>query len=482
MPFIIVALMLFAAFKAADAQAETNATRLANMFSPILILSEETGGKWGDIVVTKPEPVGIMGATSADSIWFDIYTRDRIGRLVKLDSAKISDQTWFNPSDVRSNERAWDPGKERIKLLENKFAFFRGLGDLSFAATVGSQRMTEGQNYTLRDARFEFSGEGTTGWNAEYERIGENFPNTAYVHIYKRVVDEYEATYDSVTVIQYHYFYPYNDWWNNHEGDWPRVDVVVSSDDPTTATMLGVEYRFHGAWLNYYEDFGPLKPDLTNTFVFNPKIEVKVSPGPTRKGIVQYTHPIVYVGAGSHGSFPVGGDVQIYRNLTGSSEDEAQGAAGGDFEHMSHIGLVLSTEADGSHSELWERYDLQLLPVPDLSDANNMGLADTLSWLGARIRWGTPQVDSPTISLGSGNESPKDGPYNSVSDKWGELQSSTRRGSSWWRSGADCDPAPRTDFLCWGGRGPLPTSPSPPATPPSGCPWGRLPESWSPRW
>ena len=126
-------------------------------------------------------------------------------------------------------------------MLENKFAFFKGLGDLDFTATVGSREMNEGQKYTLRDARFEFTGTGTDGWNAEYRRIGENFPNTAYVHIYKRVVDQYSAQYDSVTVIQYHYFYPYNDWRNDHEGDWPQIDVVVSSDDPSTATVLGVE-------------------------------------------------------------------------------------------------------------------------------------------------------------------------------------------------------------------------------------------------
>ena len=42
MPFLIVALTLFAAFMAADADAETDAERLAKMFSPILILTEDT--------------------------------------------------------------------------------------------------------------------------------------------------------------------------------------------------------------------------------------------------------------------------------------------------------------------------------------------------------------------------------------------------------------------------------------------------------
>ena len=421
MPFVIVALTLFAGLMAADADAATDAEllALAKKFSPVLILTEETGHKWGDIKVIKPEPVGIMGATSADNMWFKIGSS-----LVQL-----SDETWFNPNDVKSNEKTWDPGQNRIKLLENKFAFFNGLEDLTFTATVGSDNMNRGESYTLKDAHFDFSGTGTTGWNAEYERIGENFPNTAYVHIYQRTVEEYKDTYNPVTVIQYKYFYPYNDWWNDHEGDWQGIDVVVSSNDINTAQILGVEYRFHKAWLNYYKGDFAAEQTITNSVVFNPKTAVRVIPGP---GSIENTHPVVYVGAGSHASYPVGGEIKIYHTLLElissiiGGEQEVQGAVGGDYEYMTHTGLVLSTEANGTHSKLWERYDLQLLPEPYLDYDNNMGLVDTLSWLGAQIRWGTPG------GIG-GSDSPKNGPYNSASDcfsrepippdcGWGELK------------------------------------------------------------
>ena len=233
MPFVLVALALMAA----DADAETaTATELAEEFSPILILTKDTESDYGEdggIRVLKPEPVGIMGATSADNIWFKIGDS-----LVQL-----SDETWFNPSDVKLNEKKWDPGKERIKLLENKFAFFDGLEDLKFTATVGSQNMVPGETYTLKDAYFDFSGVAPAKWNDTYKKIGENFPNTAYVHIYEEEIEQYKDTYGSVVVIQYFYFYPYNDWWNNHEGDWPHIDVVVSSWDPENAEVLGVEWR-----------------------------------------------------------------------------------------------------------------------------------------------------------------------------------------------------------------------------------------------
>ena len=104
--------------------------------------------------------------------------------------------------------------------------------------------------------------------------------------LYDKILAEYE---DSLTVIQYHYFYPYNDWWNNHEGDWQRIDVVIDSSEEE---VIGVEYRFHSAHLSYYKDYkSPQGPNpfssakmsshapefccvpsagLTNSFIFNP--------------------------------------------------------------------------------------------------------------------------------------------------------------------------------------------------------------------
>ena len=107
---IIFALTLFAVPMAAKADAETAAERLAEMFSPILILTEETGGKWGDIKVIKPEPVEIMGATSAGNIWFELSsTQDgrpvASGRLSSLIGSGVLDK-----SDIKRNQASWSVG------------------------------------------------------------------------------------------------------------------------------------------------------------------------------------------------------------------------------------------------------------------------------------------------------------------------------------------------------------------------------------
>ena len=65
MPFVIIALTLFATLMVADANAKTDAERLAENFSPILILTKDTESDYGEDgypLVLKPEPVEIVGA------------------------------------------------------------------------------------------------------------------------------------------------------------------------------------------------------------------------------------------------------------------------------------------------------------------------------------------------------------------------------------------------------------------------------------
>ena len=70
---MILLFMLMVEAAGADVASDLN---LAEMFSPILILTEETGTDYGETVpirVIKPEPVGIVFAQSADSLRFTYY-------------------------------------------------------------------------------------------------------------------------------------------------------------------------------------------------------------------------------------------------------------------------------------------------------------------------------------------------------------------------------------------------------------------------
>ena len=465
----LVVLTLFSGFMAIETQAATDAEleALAEMFSPILILTKDTQSDYGEDGyprVLKPEPVEIMGAESADNIWFDVFSLSKkleaSGRLSSLIESGVLDE-----DDIRRNQNIWFSAPNKVDLLGNKFAFFDSPNPPVWTYKIlGDSQGSLGVGEYLVKMYLDYPGETPAQWDSTYFGKGDKrddpqrgsiFSNTAYVHIYNRTIANYGTT--PVTVIQYHYFYPYNDWWNNHEGDWQRIDVVVSSDDPNTATALGVEYRFHKVWVNYYKNYeenGETRPGLTESFVFDPRNSLKLSPGPTRNATVQYTHPVVYVGAGSHAGYPTGGRVEIFNELEAifdPSEEVSGAVLYAKHEYMTHTGLVLSTQkpkSDTSHSDLWERYRLVMLPEPVLSNTTNMGLESDMSWLGARIRWGTPEVESTLISeWKDGNKSPEKGPYNSTHDPsvsiskgWGDLtlsnvgEAASRRGRASGRS------------------------------------------------
>ena len=299
----------------------------------------------GDIRVTKPEPVEIVGAHSADSLRFICF--EQYPETNPPWKATVVGFNGWNPTLTFPNVKEIPPGVpssapgttvyqrptqsdidaakidssfSHIDFSNNYFSFLKPF------EYIGSP---PGMRYGLYKVLpyFDYPGVGpdsqevpitiyeegsprdttwvTPGWNDTYFGSGphaganENFPNTAYVHIYKTT---HETFTDSITVIQYFYFYPYNHWWNRHEGDWQRIHVVASSRDSTTAEIMGVEYLFHKAHFSYYNDYR-LMPDITSDFVFNPRENIK---------LIQGRHPVVYVGPGSHAAYPTGGDFLVY--------------------------------------------------------------------------------------------------------------------------------------------------------------------------
>ena len=112
---IIIIPILFAMFTAEEASgiSDERKERLAHMFSPILILTEENSTVYDRTVairVTKPERVSIISAQSADSIRFKVYNvlDKRVGGVID----------WGSFAD-------WDPPPvfSGIDLSQDRFAF-----------------------------------------------------------------------------------------------------------------------------------------------------------------------------------------------------------------------------------------------------------------------------------------------------------------------------------------------------------------------
>ncbi len=121
-------------------------------------------------------------------------------------------------------------------------------------------------------------GDSKTAAEITFERMLSNKRSFKY---YGRVVQQ-----SGWTILQYWYFYPFNDWRssfygaNDHEADWEMVNIYCYQDSDKVTKPAWVAYACH----NYSGD------DLRRHWD-DPELE-KVG-----------EHPVVYVGGGSHASY-----------------------------------------------------------------------------------------------------------------------------------------------------------------------------------
>jgi len=114
----------------------------------------------------------------------------------------------------------------------------------------------------------------------QYAKILEKDDRPVY---YGRVVREQDQEGNQWTILQYHFFYAFNDWrlaangMNHHEADWEMSAVYLKNDEP-----YAVLFSQHGA--------GNIEKWET---VFKAK---DAAGNPT-------THPVVYVALGSHANY-----------------------------------------------------------------------------------------------------------------------------------------------------------------------------------
>jgi len=100
---------------------------------------------------------------------------------------------------------------------------------------------------------FDFPGEAPASWNREFEgsvhgAIARRYVGYAKTFVHPFVHDLPGGSIEAARhelILQYWFFYPYNDAGNTHEGDWEHINVVVtprrySSEPLTTAMMQGV--------------------------------------------------------------------------------------------------------------------------------------------------------------------------------------------------------------------------------------------------
>lgn len=114
----------------------------------------------------------------------------------------------------------------------------------------------------------------------EYKNILKEHPQPVY---YGRVLRETDAAGNQWTILQYHFFYAFNDWrlaangMNHHEGDWEMTAVYLKNDEPY-AVLMSQHGAGNIAWWD--EVFKALDQDGKPT-----------------------THPVIYAALGSHANY-----------------------------------------------------------------------------------------------------------------------------------------------------------------------------------
>lgn len=297
---------------------------LAQKFCPTMKLHHSA--EW-----IAPEPVEYLGVTKQD-LWFALYNNN--GQ--EVDDYPISSQAQFFPPI--SNTYQWMSSSDpNYSFLSGNGYYYEGRPP---GKTIGS--------YWLR-FHYNYAGEANSPsyWISHYqtERNQNNYPHTIYAHIFK---------YSNKPVIQYWFFYPYNDGYNNHEGDWEHINVRLSNFSPTYSSIETIDYYFHG----------------------------KVKTLTSGYQLEDSTHPIVYVGGscahslggcepGNHtgGSYPASGR---WNDVGPLSYDEWVWGYGPTIPHES-ISIVI-------------------LPVPNQV---NYDVNPELCWLNVSVRFGCLEVGSP---------------------------------------------------------------------------------------
>ncbi|MEW6103431.1 MAG: carboxypeptidase regulatory-like domain-containing protein [bacterium] len=202
---------------------------------------------------------------------------------------------------------------------------------------------------------YDFGGSGRDSpdtWYQDWHNLKGLYNDTIYAHIFP---DGNKA------VIQYWFFYPFNDWVNNHEGDWEHINVGVSSQDPNTAKIEYVDYYFH----RYVKRCSNLGVDFL---------------------VDDNTHPIVFVGGHGDWTFPPTGERGVGEGSHGSYPifgfwDDAAKIIGNYYADDS---------PDGSGEFLsYKTFNLKTLP-------NKEGVNDkSLYWMVRNIPWGHTKCKSP---------------------------------------------------------------------------------------
>ena len=361
------------------------------------------------------------------------------------------------PSEAGSRVSRADSEDHRLRCLLEEFDPFA-----PGAAYRSGAILPDGAEHQVMF--FDFPGDSEETWKQEYvNQISKALPQ-AYEDFVKVFVHPFVESVDSRDpgpgayefVLQYWFFYPYNDGFNNHEGDWEHINVFIkplnklhaplSEADVCRILTEGVPAdtapdRLVIQKVDYYFHHKVITLDYTRPNVYQSREDWEAEVKNTKEKRVQEkwiweqlryraywdadetiinTHPIGFIGGDnegvyqvlrdpgssnqvSNGTYPFSG---LYKNV-GPLEAAEQISKG--FDHREDIAADNHKIAvpekgyrGGSVVGFASPDRIEILPdgerVVELVKENAQARRDW-AWLVLPIRWGYPATESPFAGM-----------------------------------------------------------------------------------
>jgi hypothetical protein len=355
----------------------------------------------------------------------------RGGKLIRTDSMRLGGPNRAARGTPTADSALFD--QKVLQLLR------------AFSPSVLDRRNVPAENDSQVVLFLDFPGDEARSWRRAYAK-----PHgvKAYVHPF---INEADTPDDAryALVLQYWYFYPFNDGTNNHEGDWEHISVIVTSKrrstaenherarqtaeeinqllDPTTPldsiVISAVEYYFHETFtvLDYVATRSadlvdpPSGGEFWHFHVWHEPDFVNRAIRMRMADPALATHPVAYIGGNNRGPDEL---MEFWPRFRGAYNRNAHGSYPfpgtwqsvgplGSTEKLSGRLVPTRQEVDGllftdANFLAFRGSDLQLLPdwerVSDLVLESEEARADW-AWLLLPIRWGYPVTQSPGSGL-----------------------------------------------------------------------------------
>lgn len=262
-----------------------------------------------------------------------------------------------------------------------------GVSTDSLAHLVESAREYRIRSDEIEVWYFDFPGENPRAWWDAYGQLRTG-PDSATWSVPTVWAHPFVEGGGRV-VVQYWYFYPFNDYLGNHEGDWEHVNVAL---DAGCDSIEEVHYFFHERSVRLPQGrYGPSVQNGTHPVVFVGGRANAIVNGPM--SLLTGDH-----NAGSHGSFPFAGEWEAVAGL-------------------GHTESVYRADADSARVIPHDRFRVVLVPDPgQIEYRSHPEVLRDWIWLLLPVRWGYPSAPSLAGSFrltDVGNRAPFGPAYNS---------------------------------------------------------------------